>query len=132
MQFDSMRMNRQPGTPLGSEVVTWPVVDDQEHFAAVAAQQRLQEPKERLAVEHVDELVGERRILQGDRPVDVRRSSLASGWHSRLLSYSSPSAVQCGVELEAGFVLEQHDPALGGCFFLIAGSLTRSQYSWAC
>lgn len=129
MQLDSLRMARQPGSPLGSEVMARPVVDDQEHFATVAAQQCLQESKKGPAVEHVDKLVGERRILQGDRPVDVRSLSLASGRHSRLLSYSGPGAVQRGVELEAGFVLEEHDPALGGCFFLIAGSLTRSQYS---
>ena len=73
-----MRMTRQPGTPLGSEVVTWPAVDDQGHFAAIAARRRLQGPKEGLAVESVGELVRERRILQDDRPVNVCRLSLAS------------------------------------------------------
>ena len=76
-----MRMTRQPGTPLGYEVVTWPAVDDQGHFAAVAARRRLQGPKGGPAVERVGELVRERRIPRGDRPVDVCRLSLASSRH---------------------------------------------------
>src|SRR5512145_21139 len=36
MQLDSMRVTRQPGSPLGSEVVTWPVVDDQEDLPTIA------------------------------------------------------------------------------------------------
>ena len=124
-------MRGEPGHALRLEVVARGVVDDQDHLAPIAADQPLEKTEEGVAVKHVREGEVESRILQRDCAEDVCGLTLAASGHPRLLAHPRPSAVQGGVELESGFVLEaDHSPVAAGGFLNFA-NVSRSQNSWA-
>ena len=126
-----MLIRGEPGNAFCLEVVARGVVDAQDHLPPIAADQPLEEAEKGVAVEHVSEREVETCVVQRDCPEDVRGLALAASRHPRLLAYTRPSTVNCGVELEAGFVLqEDHSPEAAGCFFSL-GNVSRNQNSWA-
>ena len=94
--------------------------------------QKLQELMEGVAVENLRKLVRELRLLlHGDGTVDVRCLPEAVGIDPRLNAPAGPCLVQRAIKPEAGLVLEDYDSTAGSCFFLISGSLSRTQVAWA-
>jgi hypothetical protein len=72
VQFDSMTVGLQPLDPIGLQIVTGTVVDDEEEFASCRTDERLQEYEERVAIEHGGKHVVEARAsLQRHRTVYV-------------------------------------------------------------
>lgn len=132
MQLDAMAVRGQPGAAVFAEVVAGPVVDDEEELPTPAAANHvLQEDQERGRVEDGRELVEEARpFLDGDGAEDMGRLARAEGVDARLLADRGPGAVQRAIQPEAGLVAEGYDTAAGCGFFLIAGSVVRSQYAW--
>lgn len=72
VEFDPMPVLAQPGFGLGVEVVTGPVVDDEEDLAARAPDDVLEEVEERESVEDWSELVAKARArFERDGAEDV-------------------------------------------------------------
>src|SRR6185503_10243962 len=91
-----------------------------------------EEHQERHRLEHLgEEVVEARAFLQGQRPEHVRRLTHPEGVYMRLVSDASPGSMERSVEPEAGLVSEHDDAAAGRGFFLIAGSVSRSQVACA-
>src|SRR5262245_24594353 len=126
-----MAVFREPSLAVLVEVVARPVVDDQEHLAATAAHDLLQEVEESGAVEYRGELVQEPRSrLQRHHAEDVGGLAHPEGIYTRLLTHPSPGLVERAIEPEARLVAEGNDATALSGFFLIAGKVWRSQVAW--
>src|SRR5262249_44912183 len=121
----------EPALAVLVEVVAGPVVDDQEHLAATAAHDLLEEVEEGAAVEHGGELVQEPRSrLQRHHAEDVGGLAHPERIYARLLTHPSPGLVERAIEPEARLVAEGDNTAALSGFFLIAGKVLRSQVAW--
>jgi len=135
MQLDEMSVGPQPVATFLGEVMRGGVVDNQEDLAATVVRDELfEELEEGSAVEDVGESIMKRGGLKIDGTEDVGCLPLSVGVNTWLLANRRPGSMQCAVEPEAGFVLEQHYTSAGARFFLMAGSRVRSQiccFSWS-
>ena len=91
----------------------------------------LEERQERDAVEDGRELVEKpRSLFECDDAEDVRGLAHAERVYAGLAANSGPRLVERAVEPEAGFVAVSNDASALARFFLIAGSVSRSQVAW--
>ena len=90
-----------------------------------------EEHEEGAAVEDLGKAEDALGLIEGNRPEDVRRLAQAEGVYPWLNADQRPGPMQGAVLPEAGLVFEDNYPSAARRFFLIAGSRTRSQYSWA-
>ncbi len=138
VQFDALFVRREPRLALVVKVEAGAVVDDEKEFrrlangGVVCGDERNKEGVERLAIEHVGELVVKTRSL-GDfhSTVHMGRVALAVGVHHWLLADWRPGAVKRAVLPEADFVFEQDYPSALLGFFLISGRRSSAQARWA-
>jgi hypothetical protein len=128
-QLDAVAMAREPELAGLVEVVAGAVVDDEKRLAAsTPPDDLLEEGEERDAVEDRRELVEEpRSLFERDDAEDMRRLALAERVYAGLAADSGPRLVERPVEPEAGFVAVGNDASALPRFFLIAGSVSRSQ-----
>ena len=129
-QLDLVLVAGEPFLSVGWKVVPRSVVDDEEDLAALVLRDQVFEKcPEGFAVEDVRESVGELRIFEADGRVQMSSLPHAIGVDSGLASDTRPRLMQRAVEPEARFVFEEDYSSARGCFFFIAGSRLRSQYS---
>ena len=128
VQFDFVRVPREPFLACVVEPVARPVVDDQEELAGgVLGNELEKEFVESVPIEDGREAVREVGILERDGAEDMRRLPHPEGIDTRLMAYPRPGLVECSVEPEARFVLEEDEAAAGVRFFFKAGKRTFSQ-----
>ena len=130
MQLDALSILSKPLFPFRWQVVTGCVVDDEEDLAtSVLRDEASQERPEGLAVEHVGKPVGEIGIMEPNRRKEMRGLSQSECVDPWLAAHPRPGSVECAIQPEAGFVLEE-DYAVASCgFFLIRGKVVRIQRS---
>lgn len=110
------------------EPVTGAIVDDEKYFLwRILRHELFQKFEEGCAVEDFSKAVGEIGCVERHCTENVSGFSHAVRVDAWLLAYSGPGLVKGSVEPETGFILEDDEPSAGGRFFLMAGSLYRSQ-----
>lgn len=130
MQRDATPILFEPFFPFGRQVMARSIVNDEKDFATlVFRNEALEKPPEGLAIEHVGKPVGEVGVVKRNCAKKMRSFPRAVGVDPRLTAHSRPGSMKSTVEPEAGLILEQDYAAAGSSFFLIRGSVTRSQYS---
>ena len=127
-QLDAVAILGQPLLSFLLEVVAGAVVDDQEDLASATGNDLLQEVEEREAVEDGCEAVVKLGLLlDGDHAEDVRGLAQTERIYAGLAANSGPRLVERSVEPEARFVAEGNDTTALSRFFLMRGSVSRSQ-----
>ncbi len=127
VQLDLVRVVGQPLFACIVEPMTGAVVEDHEDLSRpMALHDGEQELVERVAIEHISELVDEGSIIYRNRAKHVGGLALSVGGNSGLDAYGRPCLMQSAIEPEARFVLKHDDAPAFGRFFLIAGSRTST------